>query len=68
MFTSKNNKCMHSSMKSDNLDYCEPTQSLKHCRYFIRKRTSLVYKGQNVLHKVSFDTNSMAILDWQILK
>ena len=30
--------------------------------------TSIVNKGPNMLHKLNFDTNSMAISHWQILE
>ena len=33
---------------------------------FDRKRTSLVKKGQNMLHKLSFDANSMVISYWEV--
>ena len=38
---------------------------LKQMCYFTTKRTSLVNKGQNTLHMLSLDANSIAILHWQ---
>ena len=66
------NKCMHSSMKSVNLHYhcdilyTQPTHRLNQTGCYVRKRTSLVNKGQNMLHKLSFEANSMAISYLQV--
>ena len=69
---------MPNSMKLDNLDslsrnklyqYIHPMQSLKQMFYFVRKRASLVNKGQNyMLHMLSLDTNNMAISYWQVME
>ena len=75
MFTRATDKRIRSSMNIFNLDYCDILReagihiaSTKYQTNMLisRNMTGFVSKGQNMLHKLNLDTNSMIMSYWRI--